>query len=116
MMSDIASTTGSSMIFFNNRPSETMRFNTGGSTKMFVANNGYVGIGSNFTAPAGYLHIKGAEWSNGAPILEQSTAGSVGPTLRFTGPTHTYDIIGATGTGASTGADYFTVWDNTASA
>ncbi|CAN5807477.1 hypothetical protein BH11BAC7_BH11BAC7_12850 [soil metagenome] len=113
MMSDITSSTGSAMTLFNNRPSGTMRFNVGSNTKMMIANNGYVGIGNNFTTPGGFLHVKGAEWSNGAVIIESATAGNVGPTIRFSGASHIYDIIGATGTGAATGVDNWAIWDNT---
>ena len=112
-VTDVASTNGSTMTLFNNRPGGTMRFNTGGNTKVFIANNGYVGIGSNFTTPAGFLHVNGAEWSNGAVIIESATAGNVGPTIRFSGASHIYDIIGATGTGAATGVDNWAIWDNT---
>ncbi len=115
-VTDVASVTGATMTLFNNRPAGTMRFNTGGTPKMFIANNGYVGIGSNFTAPAGYLHVKGADWSNGAVIVESTVGGNVGPAIRFSGSSHVYDIIGATGTGASTGADCWAVFDNTTSA
>ncbi|MGZ6416659.1 MAG: tail fiber domain-containing protein, partial [Bacteroidia bacterium] len=113
-MNDISSVTPGAMSIFNNRPSGNIRLITGGNSKVYIGNNGFVGIGPNFTAPAGVLHIKGADWSSSPVILEAN--GSVGPSIRFSSATHVYDIIGATGTGASTGADCWNIWDNTAGA
>jgi hypothetical protein len=116
VMHDISSTFGSAMNLFNNRSNGHIRFTTAGNAKMYIGNNGLVGIGNNFTSPAGLLHVRGAEWSTYPVIIESSNPGNVGPSLRFTGASHTYDIIGATGTGATPGSDYFAVFDNTASA
>jgi hypothetical protein len=113
LMTDISSTAGNAMTFFNNRANGHFRFNNGGSTKMYVASNGKIGIGTNFTTPTGLLHLKGVEWNNNPLILENTTAGSVGPAINFTGIGHSYDIIGATGSGAATGPSCFGVFDNT---
>lgn len=69
-------------------------------------------------SPTGRLVINDASW-NDNDILLNSTAVSAGASIRFTNPAtgnHTYDIIGSTGTGATTGAGSFGIWDNTASA
>jgi hypothetical protein len=56
-MNDAASTTGSSMILFNNRPSGTMRFNTGGVARMLIGNSGNVGVGT--LSPVNKLDVAG---------------------------------------------------------
>jgi hypothetical protein len=76
-------------------------------------NTANVGIGTN--DPTGILHIRGAEWNSRPVMIENNTTGIVGPTLSFKTPTCQYDIIGATGSGASTGANHFAIWDNMAS-
>lgn len=116
LLSDISSTFGNTMTLFNNRSGGHFRFNTGGVPRMYISNNGYIGLGNNFTSPNGLLHLYGAEWASRPLIVESSVAGSVGPSIRFKGPSYTYDIIGATGAGASPGADHFAIWDNSASA
>jgi hypothetical protein len=116
MMSDISSPLGANMTLFNNRSGGQFRFNTGGSTKVYIANNGNVGIGNNFTSPSGFLHVNGAEWAARPVIIESNAAGNVGPTLSFKGNAYQYDIIGATGSGSAANADNFAIWDNVASA
>ncbi len=113
---DASSTSPGAMTFFNNRNLGHLRFTTAGIVRMYVATSGFVGIGTSFLTPAGMLHVRGAEWSSSPVIVEATTIGNVGPSIRFSGASHIYDIIGATSTGASTGADYFAVWDNTAGA
>jgi len=111
-MSDIASITPGSMSIFNNRPSGNIRLNTGGNTKVYISNNGFVGIGLNFSAPAGLLHLKGAEW-DAAPLILESN-GAIGPSLRFVANTRTYDIIATNG--GTLPSDHFGIWDNTGGA
>lgn len=73
-----------------------------------------VGIGTN--DPMGILHIRGAEWGTRPVIIEGISGTPVGPGLSFKSPSYQYDIIGATGVGAGTGADNFAIWDNVESA
>jgi hypothetical protein len=113
-VNDISSVTPGALTIFNNRPSGNIRLGTGGNTKVYIGNNGFVGIGPNVVSPAGIMDIKGADW-NASPVIVGAT-GTVGPSIRFVGNTHVYDIIASTGTGASTGADFWNIWDNTASA
>lgn len=111
---DIASTTPAAFTFFNNRPSGHLRFSTAGIVRMVVANNGWVGIGSNVLSPLGMLHVKGTDWSLSNVVFEATNSSSAGSTLRFQNTTgQQYDLIGCTGTGASTGANYFGLYDNT---
>ncbi len=114
VMSDISSTMGQAMSLFNNRPGGHLRFNTAGSTRMYIANNGRIAMGANYTTPAGLLHLQNPEWESNPLVLQNSDANSVGPSIRFSMPGQVYDIIGATGAGAATGAGYFGIFDNTA--
>ncbi len=112
-ISDIMSTSPAAMTFFNNRSGGNIRLTTGGIVRVVVANNGWVGVGSNVTSPTGILHVKGVEWSSSAVVFESTSSGSAGSTLRFKSTTHNYDLIGSTGTGASTGANCFALYDET---
>ncbi|MEP6673935.1 MAG: hypothetical protein ABJA78_02225 [Ferruginibacter sp.] len=115
MTTDAASATGAALLLYNNRTGGQLRFNTAGVTRMYIANNGTVGIGTNFTTPQSILHVKGVEWGTNSVLLENTSPSIVGPTLSFKGPGGQYDIIGSTGSGASTGTGYFGIWDNTGS-
>lgn len=90
-------------------------FYTNFTNRMSIANNGFVGIGTN--APVGLLHINGVDWSFNNPVIIQSTNGAlVGPDIRFknAGGGHIWDIIASTGTGAGIGVSAFGIYDNTA--
>jgi hypothetical protein len=62
---------GSNSIFLNaSNASGSMRFQTGGSTRMFIreangSNPGFVGIGLNYISPASLLHINGTQNATG---------------------------------------------------
>ena len=80
------------------------------SSFFYDSTNSRLGIGTS--SPQGMAHLNGAEWDSN-PLILQSSGNNVGPSIRFAGNSHTYDIIGATGTNSSPGADYFGIWDNT---
>lgn len=90
-------------------------YNAGSLTEaMHIEGNGRVGIGT--TTPLGRLHVENADWDLN-PLYVGSMAASAGATVRFYTPDgggRTYDIIGATGSGAIPGAGAFGIWDNTA--
>jgi Chaperone of endosialidase len=56
-LNDATSIVGPAFTVANNRPNGYFLFNTGGSTKMMLANNGNMGLGT--TAPSQKLHVVG---------------------------------------------------------
>lgn len=62
---------GSNSVFLNAfDPGGSMRFQTGGATRMYIresnlANPGFVGIGLNYTSPASLLHVNGTQNNTG---------------------------------------------------
>ncbi|QNL22111.1 tail fiber domain-containing protein [Hyphobacterium sp. CCMP332] len=102
---------------FNNLTNATM---IGAGARAGVSNslilgdpNVRVGIGTSI--PLGVLHIEDADWNSNSVILNSN--GIVGSAIRFQNSSignHVYDIIGSTGSGASTGAGYFGLYDQTA--
>ncbi|MEQ8360957.1 MAG: tail fiber domain-containing protein [Cytophagales bacterium] len=95
----------------NSSASHSLLINNATPTNMFsVRDDGRVGIG--VANPGGALEIANAEWASNPVIL--NTTGAVGPTIRFNNPLgRIYDLIGSTGTGASTGTGHFGLYDNT---
>jgi hypothetical protein len=115
VMHDVSSVTSGAMNIFNNRVAGNLRFTTGGSARLYIGNNGNIGIGANNTTPAGLLHLKGVEW-NAKPMILEGSSNDVGPSLRFSTDAYRYDIIGATGLGSATGIGHFAIWDDVNSA
>lgn len=79
-------------------------FATGGSARMSIS-------------ASGRLSLSDASWSINDLTLSSPTS-SAGSSIRFTNSApgnRTYDIIGSTGEGATMGAGYFGIWDNTGS-
>lgn len=102
--------------FFQNLEATSMQFFTNNTERMRILAGGNVGIGT--TTPGGRLHVENSDYGTNSMILT-STAASAGATIRFTSPAvggREYALIGSTGTGASTGAGFFGIFDNTGGA
>jgi hypothetical protein len=56
-MRDFTNSSSGAMFMFNNRPAGHIRLNTNGNTRIYIGNNGDVGIGN--TSPSQKLHVSG---------------------------------------------------------
>jgi hypothetical protein len=115
VMHDVTSTFSGAMNLFNNRAAGHLRFTTGGSARLYIGNDGNIGIGANNTTPTGLLHLKGVEW-NAKPMILEGSSNDVGPSLQFKTDAYRYDIIGSTGSGSAAGIGHFAIWDDVNSA
>jgi hypothetical protein len=97
-MSDAASDAPDAMRIYNLRPQGNIRLSASGfnNADLYIGKNGRVGLG-NATTPEGILHVKGAEFNTNPVVFESVGSDVVGPTLRFTGPYRTYEILGSIG-------------------